>query len=170
MHSDFLIVPLLEGFEWFDESLQLSLRELGWPQLTRPESMVMMHVQLDIVRPTDIARSLRLTRQAVHLTIANLVELGVFELVDDPTDGRIKIVQLTAMGNAMRRDARQIVKRLTDELRTRIGGEHLDALRAAFDREWGKPVVVTVEGGPGDAFADAVDRIVRTRTRGRSRA
>ena len=72
--NDYMIVPLLAAFEWFDESLQRSLKEAGWPPLTRPESMVMMHVQLNIVRPSDIARSLRLTRQAIHATIGSLVE------------------------------------------------------------------------------------------------
>ncbi|MNL21465.1 MarR family protein [compost metagenome] len=140
-NSDYLIVPLLAGFEWFDESLQMSLREAGWPHLTRPESMVMMHVQMEVVRPADIARSLRLTRQAVHSTINALVERGVFELVDDPTDGRIRIVQLTPMGKAMRQDAQKIVAHLTDELGRRIGARRVKALRESFAGDWGPPVV-----------------------------
>ncbi|CDO37836.1 MULTISPECIES: MarR family winged helix-turn-helix transcriptional regulator [Novosphingobium] len=141
----YLIVPLLQGFEWFDESLQLSLREKGWPNLTRPESMVMMHVQQNIVRPAEIARSLRLTRQAVHVTIGGLVKRGIFELVDDPEDGRIKIVQLTEMGNAMRHDAQLIVQELTGQLAKRIGKPQVRALRDAFSRDWGDPIVCTVE-------------------------
>lgn len=140
-NSDYLIVPLLAGFEWFDESLQMSLREAGWPHLTRPESMVMMHVQMDVVRPADIARSLRLTRQAVHSTINSLVERGVFELADDPTDGRIRIVRLTPMGKAMRQDARKIVEHLTQELGRRIGARRVKALHEAFAGDWGPPVL-----------------------------
>ncbi|MNS04299.1 MULTISPECIES: MarR family winged helix-turn-helix transcriptional regulator [unclassified Brevundimonas] len=145
-NSDYLIVPLLAGFEWFDESLQMSLREAGWPHLTRPESMVMMHVQMEVVRPADIARSLRLTRQAVHSTINSLVERGVFELVDDPTDGRIRIVQLTPMGKAMRRDAQKIVAHLTEELGRRIGARRVKALRESFAGDWGAPIVHTLDG------------------------
>lgn len=143
-NSDYLIVPLLAGFEWFDESLQMSLREAGWPHLTRPESMVMMHVQMDVVRPADIARSLRLTRQAVHSTINSLVERGVFELADDPTDGRIRIVQLTPMGKAMRQDAQKIVAHLSEELGRRIGARRVKALREAFAGDWGAPVIHTL--------------------------
>lgn len=143
-NSDYLIVPLLAGFEWFDESLQMSLREAGWPHLTRPESMVMMHVQMDVVRPADIARSLRLTRQAVHSTINALVERGVFELADDPTDGRIRIVQLTPMGKAMRQDAQKIVAHLSEELGRRIGARRVKALREAFAGDWGAPVIHTL--------------------------
>jgi DNA-binding MarR family transcriptional regulator len=146
----FLIVPLLQGFEWFDESLQLSLRESGWPNLSRPESMVMLHVQLEINRPSDIARSLRLTRQAVHSTIAGLVERGIFELVEDPNDRRIKIVQLTEMGAAMRQDARKIVLLLSEILGRRIGGKHVRALEAAFAQDWGEPIVCRVSEGKAE--------------------
>ncbi|NIJ25321.1 DNA-binding MarR family transcriptional regulator [Brevundimonas terrae] len=145
MQSYYLIVPLMAGFEWFDEGLQNSLREAGWPHLTRPESMVMMHVQMNIVRPADIARSLRLTRQAVHSTIQTMVKRGIFEMADDPDDGRIRIVQLTAMGDAMRRDARTIVEQLTESLVPRIGADGVAALRAALDADWGTPPLVKLD-------------------------
>ncbi|MEG1452297.1 MarR family winged helix-turn-helix transcriptional regulator [Brevundimonas sp.] len=145
MQSYYLIVPLMAGFEWFDEGLQNSLREAGWPHLTRPESMVMMHVQMNIVRPADIARSLRLTRQAVHSTIQTMVKRGIFEMADDPEDGRIRIVQLTAMGDAMRRDARTIVERLTESLVPRIGEEGVAALRKALDADWGTPPLIQLD-------------------------
>ncbi len=144
----YLIVPLLQGFEWFDESLQLSLRESGWPPLTRPESIVMMHVQMGIVRPSDIARSLRLTRQAVHVTIKAMVDRGVFEMADDPVDGRIKIVKLTPMGEAVRQDAKVIVDQLTDILTLRIGPKKIKALREAFLADWGEPVVCRLQLRP----------------------
>lgn len=153
VNSDYLIVTLMAGFEWFDESLQNSLREAGWPQLTRPESMVFMHVQMNINRPADIARSLRLTRQAVHSTIQGLVKRGIFELADDPTDRRIKIVQLTEMGRAMRADGRTITDRLTEELGNRIGAEQVKALRAALRGGWGDPLIVHL-GEPGERAAE----------------
>ncbi|MFC3713021.1 MarR family winged helix-turn-helix transcriptional regulator [Sphingoaurantiacus capsulatus] len=144
--SDYLIVPLLRGFEWFDESLQRSLVASGQPTLTRPESMVMMHVQMGIVRPADIARSLRITRQAVHSTINSLIERDIFALEDDPADGRVKQVVLTARGNAMRADAKQIVDQLTDELTRRVGKRAVQALRDAFVADWGTPITIKLRG------------------------
>lgn len=135
----YLIVSLLQGYEWFDEGLQQSLRARGWPILTRPESMIMHHVILGIVRPSDIARSLGLTRQAVHTTIAQIVEKGVFELVPDPEDRRIRAVALTETGKAMRADAQKIVTYLSEELGQRIGQRRLANLLDAFADDWGAP-------------------------------
>lgn len=141
----YLIVPLLQGFEWFDEGLQRSMQARGWPQLTRPESMVMIHVILDINRPSEIARSLGLTRQAVHLTISQVVAKGIFELKDDPADGRIKMVALTAMGRAMRRDAKTAVNFLTERLKERIGTQHVANLHAVFAQDWGPVTLCPLE-------------------------
>lgn len=161
----YLIVPLLQGFEWFDEGLQRSMQARGWPQLTRPESMVMIHVILDINRPSEIARSLGLTRQAVHLTISQVVAKGIFELKDDPADGRIKMVALTSMGRAMRRDAKTAVKFLTDRLEERIGMQHVANLQAAFAQDWGSVTLCPLESEE----RESVRRRLRARTDGEPR-
>lgn len=142
MNEKYLIASLLLGFEWFDESLQLSLRANGWSELTRPESMIMTHVQMGIVRPSDIARSLRLTRQAIHVTIKSMVKRDLFELIDDPIDGRIRIVKLTATGETMREDAQAIIDALTAELARKIGARQVKGLREALAQEWGEPLVI----------------------------
>jgi DNA-binding MarR family transcriptional regulator len=96
--TKYLIAPLLEGFEWFDDALQRSLNAAGWEPVTRAESMVILHVLVGTRRPADIARALRLSRQAVHTTIGSLVKAGFFALEPDPDDGRIKIVTLAERG------------------------------------------------------------------------
>ncbi len=141
----YLIVPLLQGFEWFDEGLQRSLQARGWPQLTQPESSVMIHLITGVNRPSDIARSMGLSRQAVHMTIKQVVQKGIFELQDDPLDRRSKIVALTPRGRAMRRDAQLAVEYLTNQLATRIGRDHVAGIKAAFALDWGPPVVCPPE-------------------------
>lgn len=137
--DDYLIVSLLKGFEWFDEGLQAYNRRKGWRQLTRPESMVMTHVILGIVRPADIARSLGLSRQTVHVTVRKLIGMGIFKFEDDPTDGRIKIVGLTETGQAMRRDAQASVRKMTEILASRIGAQAVRELHHALRLDWGPP-------------------------------
>ena len=137
--NSYIIIPLLQAFEWFDEGLQRSLKARGWPVLTRTESMVMIHVILDIIRPSEIARCLGLSRQTIHTTISNIVDKGLFELKDDPSDKRAKIVCLTELGNNMRHDARHIADLIYAELAKRVGEDQLSALAKALGSDWGTP-------------------------------
>lgn len=135
----YLIVPLLQAFFWFDDGLQAYLRSRGWDQVTRPQSMVMLNVVVGITRPSDIARNLGISRQAVHSTIAQMIEMGMLELKDDPEDGRSKVVAITAKGQAMRMDANAAVDALTAELGKRIGAGNIANLVKAFKADWGAP-------------------------------
>lgn len=135
----FLIVPLLQGFFWFDDGLQALLQKKGWGHVTRPQSMVMINILSGIVRPSDIARNLGISRQAVHATINQMVEIGMLEMRDDPEDGRSKRVALSGMGAAMRKDANAAVEALTAELARRIGKANIAALSRAFAADWGDP-------------------------------
>lgn len=140
----YLITPLLAGFEWFDDGLQASLQAAGWAPVTRAESMVILHVLTGNRRPAGIARALRLSRQAVHATLGGLVAAGFFELTDDPADGRSKLVALSDRGRAMFHDANAIVAGLVAALEARIGPARMQALREAFEVDWGAPPIVPV--------------------------
>ena len=134
-----LILELLTAFYWFDEGLQNHLRAKGWPEVTRPQSMLMANLALGLHRPSDIARNLGVSRQAIHATIGQMVGKGVVELVDDPDDGRMKLVVLNARGEAMRRDAQAAMTVMVDALSRRIGARKVAQLREALLSNWGDP-------------------------------
>ncbi|HTP76614.1 MAG TPA: MarR family winged helix-turn-helix transcriptional regulator [Rhizomicrobium sp.] len=134
-----LVVPLLKAFYWFDEGLQAYLRHRGWRGVSRPQSMVMANVVMGVTRPTDIARNLGVSRQAIHVTIGQMIKKGMIELRDDPNDRRGKTVVISATGRAMRRDAQTAMVILTKALQSRIGARHIAALHAAFAADWGRP-------------------------------
>jgi len=140
MQSPYLIVSLLQGFYWFDSGLQSYLRARGWPTLTHSQSMVMMNIVTGATRPVEIARNLGISRQAVHVTLAQIAELGMIRLQDDPTDRRTKIAVLTEIGEPMRRDAQMAVTIMTRKLVERIGQPGLAGLIAACGADWGEPV------------------------------
>jgi len=137
--TDYLIVPLLQGFYWFDEGLQNYFRSRGWSGVTRPQSMIMVNIILGTTRPSEIARKLGISRQAVHATIAQMVEMNMLELIDDPEDGRSKILKIGKTGGERRRDARRAVMLLTNELARRIGKQNVENLMKAFAEDWGDP-------------------------------
>lgn len=135
--AESLIVPLLQAFFWFDDGLQSYLQAKGWNQVTRPQSMIMANVVIGVHKPSDIARNLGISRQAVHTTINQMVELGMLELRDDVDDRRAKIVAVSDKGKAMGRDADEAMAAMTAELRRRIGPRNVENLVKAFRGEWG---------------------------------
>jgi DNA-binding MarR family transcriptional regulator len=140
MQSAYLIVSLLQGFYWFDTGLQSYLRARGWPTLTHSQSMVMMSITIGLTRPVEIARSLGISRQAVHVTLSQIAELGMIRFASDPSDKRTKIVVLTDIGEPMRRDAQAAVTIMTKRLAERIGQPQLAGMIAACTLDWGDPI------------------------------
>ena len=137
MRTNQLIIALFQRFCWLDEGLQARLHERGWPDVSRPQSMVMTNIVSGIVRPSDIARNLGVSRQAIHNTINQMVRLGVVELAPDPGDRRHMIVSLTETGARMRQDAQRAMDALSDQLAERLGHERFDALLATLEAVWG---------------------------------
>ena len=138
--ADTLIIPLLQAFCWFDDGLQSYLQARGWSQVTRPQSMVMANVVIGVHKPSEIARNMGVSRQAVHTTINQMVAMGMLELHEDETDRRAKVVALSPMGMEMRADANRVMEMLTTELRRRIGSKNVDNLIRAFSADWGEPM------------------------------
>jgi DNA-binding MarR family transcriptional regulator len=56
---------------------------------------------IDGRRPSEIACTARLSRQATNDLLRELERLGYVERHPDPTDGRARIIQLTARGQAL---------------------------------------------------------------------
>ena len=135
--AESFIVPLLQAFVWFDDGLQSFLQARGWHEVTRPQSMIMANVVIGVHKPSDIARNLGISRQAVHTTINQMVEMGMLELRDDINDRRAKIVAISEMGREMGRDADVAMAAMSAELRRRIGPKNVDNLIKAFSADWG---------------------------------
>jgi DNA-binding MarR family transcriptional regulator len=138
--AEHLIVPMLQGFVWLDEGLQAYFRRKGWPEVTRPQSMVMINVILGVTRPSDIARNIGVSRQAIHVTIRQMVDLGILDLVADAEDGRSKVVAISASGARRREHAQEAMRLMAMELRRRIGDATVDHLKAALSADWGDPM------------------------------
>jgi DNA-binding MarR family transcriptional regulator len=132
------MLRLLKAVYWFDEALQKGLEARGWKQLTRPQSLVLMNVAVGVVRPSEIARNLGVTRQAIGQTLADMEARGILVTCDDPTDARARRVGFTPGSAAMRDDAVAILARIEERLADRIGSEQLVGLREALSAEWGE--------------------------------
>jgi DNA-binding MarR family transcriptional regulator len=137
---NYLIVPFLEAFYWFDEGLQNYLRQQGWSEVTRPQSMIMVNVVLGVTKSSEVARRLGISRQAVHATIAQMVAMDLLTLKDDPSDRRSKVIGISKLGSRRRQDAQTAMRHLTKELARRIGRENVENLMTVFSQDWGAPL------------------------------
>jgi DNA-binding MarR family transcriptional regulator len=80
-------------------------------------------------RASDLAASLRVTRQAVAQVVDVLERDGYVERIADPGDGRAKLVCLTRRGRAALRVMRATALTIEQEWEVLLGPERLDDFR-----------------------------------------
>jgi DNA-binding MarR family transcriptional regulator len=129
----------MRAFYWADEGLQNALKKQGWPSITRAQSLVFVNISEGVTRPSEIASRVGVTRQAIHQTINEMVELGYLTLQADPTDRRAKVVVYTEQGKEVGGATVSALREIESSLSNRIGNERVVALREALLQEWGDP-------------------------------
>ena len=137
MRRNELMIHVFQAIVWLDEGLQARLHDHGWPDVSRSQSMVMLNIAAGIDRPSEIARRLGISRQAIHTTIAQMTALNMVRLETDPIDGRHKRLHLTEFGERMRADAQQSMEEMMDALEARLGPAQFAALSQALEADWG---------------------------------
>jgi DNA-binding MarR family transcriptional regulator len=80
-------------------------------------------------RITDLAKTLKISRQAVQMSVKRLQNLKVVELQPVPGNQRDKLVVITDRGMNARRTAEEQIARLELELGDVIGTNELETLR-----------------------------------------
>ena len=139
---------LLGRFRWADAALRSRLSALGWPEMTPAQSLVFASIDTDGTRSTELARRIGVSRQAVHQTVAELIDEGLLDLVPDPDDGRAKLVVITGEGRRNISAARRAFAEIEAELATRIGTDRYADLRSALETDWGSPGVEPSPSSP----------------------
>lgn len=144
---------LLEAFDWFDQGLQNLLVAHGLPTLNKTQSMFMLYLSAGVYRPADMARRMRISRQAIRHVSAQLVEMGLIDVVDDEQVKRGRRLVFRDDKQAMRDVAESIVRDMEGQLRERIGAENMDSLRKILQLDWGEVVGAQADAkqSPGTA-------------------
>ena len=74
------------------------LARAGYAELRSAHGVVFRHISRQGSRITALAARARITKQSMAELVEYLRKCGYAELVADPTDGRAKLVRLTARG------------------------------------------------------------------------
>ena len=112
------------------------------------DGYVFQHLLVEPLSVTELADRLGVTQQAASQQVVSLEERGLVHRVADPSDGRRRLVELTALGHDAVEGARRSRAQVADELRQVLGdrryrrllrdlgdvSDHLGALAAMADR------------------------------------
>ena len=107
--------------------------------LARAHALVFSHLDADGTRPAEIARRAGISRQAVGQTVAQMRELGLIKLAQDPSNRRARLVQPTAKGRKALERSGSGSAAAEKVLSRRIGAARVKSLRDALEQDWGAP-------------------------------
>jgi DNA-binding MarR family transcriptional regulator len=140
----YLMGGLLEAWDWFDNSLQKSLRASGFQALHKSQSMMIMYISTGVRRPIEIARKMHLSRQAIMHISKQLIEMNMVVARPDPKDGRSIILETSPKARETGLAAQQIIALLEDRLRQKIGNKKMDFLTSIINDDWGPTTELNV--------------------------
>jgi DNA-binding MarR family transcriptional regulator len=125
-------LPLLlfAGFRSLIDQLHAELARQGHPDVRPAYGFAMQAIGIDGATASELGRRLGVSKQAAGKTVDRLTALGYAERVDDDTDGRRKLVRLTARGiDSLARSA-TIFDHLRAQWATTLGPTRLSDLEA----------------------------------------
>ena len=93
------LIRLLDiAFSEYDAEVIRRLATTDYSDIRPAHGCVFGNVDPDGTRLTDLADRAHMTKQSVGEVVTDLQQLGYVERIPDPSDGRAKIIRLTARG------------------------------------------------------------------------
>lgn len=123
--SQLLRVP----YQAFIRQLFAALAGVGYADVHPSHAVVFQLLRAEGSRVTDLAERAQLSKQYVGRLVAELETLGYLERVPDPTDGRAKLVRLSARGQAITRVAEAVIADIEADWARRLGEARYAQLR-----------------------------------------
>ncbi len=108
------------------------LAEHGYGDLRPMHLLVIERLSLSEVRATELVETIGLTKQATAQIIDRMDHLGYVGRVPDPSDGRAKVLQLTARGQRAAQALRSIADQNEAKWEETLGQSRYRQLRNAL--------------------------------------
>ncbi|MFE9747077.1 MarR family winged helix-turn-helix transcriptional regulator [Saccharothrix saharensis] len=127
-------LPLLlfAGFRSLIDQLHAELAVRGHPDLRPAYGFAMQAIGVRGATATEIGRRLGVSKQAAGKTVDRLESLGYVERVDDPGDGRRKLIRLTPRGLDSLTQAAEVFDELRARWVARLGPDGVARLESSL--------------------------------------
>jgi DNA-binding MarR family transcriptional regulator len=110
----------------------LAVHDAGFDDLTIAQSRLMMGIDPAGTRLRVLAERAQIAKQTATALVDKLERAGYVERVPDPSDGRARLVRMTARAEAALPLARAEEERIEAEWRAHLGPEVMEQLRGAL--------------------------------------
>jgi DNA-binding MarR family transcriptional regulator len=128
---------LLQEKIWLlEDRLKKKRKASSYQFLTEAEVRVLAVLRGESLTISEVARRLSVSRQAVHKIVSNLVEDNLLSLQSMEGNSRDKYIFFTQKGEAMKKEAANILKTLEKEVEMVIGPQQLKLLKSLLAKEW----------------------------------
>ncbi|MEN9221578.1 MAG: winged helix DNA-binding protein [Thermostichus sp. BF3_bins_97] len=122
-------------YEALSRRVYARLAEAGFTDIRPAHSNVFRYLSPQGSRITQLAERAQITKQSMAYLVDSLIEGGYLKAETDPTDGRAKLLRLTAKGEAVQDSLLKIGAEVEVETAQLLGSEKLTQLRSLLE-EW----------------------------------
>jgi DNA-binding MarR family transcriptional regulator len=129
-----LVILLRIPFQMMVNELHSRLTKLGYSDSPAAHTIISALLGTEGMRMSELAARTQTTKQVMNYLVNAVEESGYVERVPDPSDGRAKIVRLTASGLKAASDARDILFSIEREWSALYGEQEMGELRAHLER------------------------------------
>lgn len=131
-----LRVLLRTRLEWIEDHLMQNAEKNGYGYVTPSMARLYSYLGHAPVPMSELARRLKISRQAVHQLVNEGIHSGFLELLDSSADKRVKMVQFSEEGYKMASVALGEIAKAEKELQNCIGIENVKELRRILELKW----------------------------------
>jgi DNA-binding MarR family transcriptional regulator len=129
-----LALLLLDGFRSMADDVIAGLANRGHPGVRTGYEFTLRAIDAGADTASELGRRLSITKQAAAQAIAVLEQLGYVDREADPSDARVKRLQVTPHGHEMMTLGAALFDEVRDRWAAQIGTSELDALQAQLAR------------------------------------
>lgn len=121
------------GWQFVWEQIFSAVLAAGYDDLNPAHIGAFRYPTLDRQRPTELADQLQITKQSVNDLLAHLEQRGYVTREPDATDGRARIIRLTAKGRRLEKSVNGAARAAEAEIAELLGPREFSQLRHALE-------------------------------------